>query len=350
MEQSNKGLCRDMLETVDIIKNFNAFSQDMVSLSKTVRKSNKLFLTGEGSSRIFPAKQAISIARQRGYSVVLHTEGACQAQLYQLESWNVIGVSNSGRTAEVIQLFQKLVQTTSRRSKVASASLTAFSDTKLQSLADQGFVLNCGKENAVAATKSVVEQALFLQLLIELVEESDDDGVDAIANLSLGKRLPALATSFDKALRSKIPDDIIEKLTNCPRFYFAGFNDGVAEELTLKTNEITRKPSNYLEGTYAVHGVEEAMNAEDALIWIDPPESQEEKFYETLVKNVGIYVVAISSRETRFPTLKYENVDDLNGYVALAMGWNLLVRVGTSLGIDIDKPQRARKVGNEFKQ
>ena len=89
--------------------------------------------------------------------------------------------------------------------------------------------MNCGKENAVAATKSVVEQALFLQSLIELVEESDDDGVDAIANLSLGKRLPALATSFDKALRSKIPDDIIEKLTNCPRFYFAGFNDGVAE-------------------------------------------------------------------------------------------------------------------------
>lgn len=95
-------------------------------------------------------------------------------------------------------------------------------------MADQGFVLNCGKENAVAATKSVVEQALFLQLLIELVEESDD-GVEVIANLSIGKRLPALATSFDKALRSKIPDDIIEKLTNCPRFYFAGFNDGVAE-------------------------------------------------------------------------------------------------------------------------
>lgn len=48
MEQSNKGLCKDMLETVDIIKNFNAFSEDVVSLSKIIRKSNKLFLTGEG--------------------------------------------------------------------------------------------------------------------------------------------------------------------------------------------------------------------------------------------------------------------------------------------------------------
>lgn len=72
----------------------------------------------------------------------------------------------------------------------------------------------------------------------------------------------------------------------------------------MKTNEITRKPSNYLEGTYAVHGVEEAMNAEDALIWIDPPESQEEKFYETLVKNVGIYVVAIRFEQIVFLLLK----------------------------------------------
>jgi glucosamine--fructose-6-phosphate aminotransferase (isomerizing) len=45
--------------------------------------------------------------------------------------------------------------------------------------------------------------------------------------------------------------------------YFAGYNDGVAEELTLKTNEITRKKSDFLEGTYAVHGIEEEMDTND---------------------------------------------------------------------------------------
>ena len=32
----------------------------------------------------------------------------------------------------------------------------------------------------------------------------------------------------------------------------------------------------------------------------------------------------------------------------MAAGWNLLVEVGMQLGINLDKPQRARKVGNEF--
>ena len=46
-------------------------------------------------------------------------------------------------------------------------SLTAFEDTKLESLATQGFVLSCGKEDAVAATKSVIEQALFYDALLQ---------------------------------------------------------------------------------------------------------------------------------------------------------------------------------------
>ena len=32
----------------------------------------------------------------------------------------------------------------------------------------------------------------------------------------------------------------------------------------------------------------------------------------------------------------------------MAAGWNLLVETGLRLGVNIDKPERARKVGNEF--
>ena len=31
-----------------------------------------------------------------------------------------------------------------------------------------------------------------------------------------------------------------------------------------------------------------------------------------------------------------------------AAGWNILVGTGVALGINLDKPQRARKVGNEY--
>jgi glucosamine--fructose-6-phosphate aminotransferase (isomerizing) len=38
----------------------------------------------------------------------------------------------------------------------------------------------------------------------------------------------------------------------------------------------------------------------------------------------------------------------LSNFVYLAAGWNVLVEVGIRLGIDLDHPVRARKVGNEF--
>ena len=141
---------------------------------------------------------------------------------------------------------------------------------------------------------------------------------------------------------------ITQRIAEAGTIYWAGRNDGVAEELTLKTNEITRKKSDFLEGTYAVHGIEEVMDAKDVLLWVDPYEESESKFAECLQKGVGMQVIAISSRPTSFPTITIPNAGDLSCFVQLAAGWNVLVEVGLKLGINLDKPQRARKVGNEF--
>jgi glucosamine--fructose-6-phosphate aminotransferase (isomerizing) len=58
--------------------------------------------------------------------------------------------------------------------------------------------------------------------------------------------------------------------------------------------------------------------------------------------------VALSAKDTPFTTIKVPDAGDLNAYVFLCAGWNLLVEIGLALGIDLDKPERARKVGNEF--
>jgi len=329
---SGYGLVRDMLATADIVAQFDA--QRMTATASAVAKAGRLLMTGEGSSRIFPAKHAIKLAMQRGYGLQLHTEAGKQAQEYDLSDWAVFALSNSGRTAEVIQLFTKLAEA----NHAHRYALTAFADTKLESLATQGYVLTCGEEGAVAATKSVIEQALFYQALIE----------HAVGDATLAGRLSALAEAMRTAMTDTVKPDIVERVANARLICFAGRNDGVAEELTLKTNEITRKPSDFFEGTYGAHGVEEVLEPTDVIIWIDPYEDQESKFEEVLVKNVGLSIVAISSRETRFPTIRIPDAGDLAGYVQMAAGWNLLVDVGVRLGIDVDKPERARKVGNEF--
>jgi len=63
------------------------------------------------------------------------------------------------------------------------------------------------------------------------------------------------------------------------------------------------------------------------------------------VKGVGMNIIAVSTKKTIFPTIIIPDGGQYAEYVQLAAGWNILVETGISLGIDLDKPTRARKVG-----
>ena len=71
----------------------------------------------------------------------------------------------------------------------------------------------------------------------------------------------------------------------------------------------------------------------------------------TLSRNVRLdlsQVIAVSSRETIFPTIRIPEVEGYETVLQLLAGWNILVHVGVALGINLDKADRARKIGNEF--
>lgn len=160
----------------------------------------------------------------------------------------------------------------------------------------------------------------------------------------------ALATLPDKletALTLPVPTEIVEWVKGARTIYFAGMNDGVAEELTLKTNEITRRKSDFLEGTYALHGIEEVMQDGDIVFVVEPIESEYEK-YQKVFGNANVHVVAIDTKPTPFTTIVVPEAGEMQPYIYLAAGWDILVEVGLALGINLDKPTRARKVGNEM--
>ena len=324
-------LVREMMQTPNILRKFKLENSEKVI--NAIKQKGKLFFTGEGSSRILPAKNAIYSARRAGINLNLAAEGGLQACCYDLSDFVVFGASNSGQTKEVIRLFEKLNNVNHKN----LFALIANKNTKLESLAGQTFILSCEKEQAVAATKSVAEQALFYQTLLA-----------ATQGISLAKKLTQLADAFGAVLTMPIDKKITDAIASAGTIYFAGKNDGVAEELTLKAYEITRKKSDFLEGTYAVHGVEEVMNKDDVVILIDPFKSELEKIKQTLVDGVGLKVFAVCDEETIFPTIQIPDIGELSNYVYLAAGWNILVETGVSLGIDIDKPHRVRKIGNEY--
>jgi len=324
-------LVREMMDAVNVARRFDP--ERTRAVSEGIRSKGKLLLAGEGSSRIFPAKNAVHKSLRWGMDLRIVTAGSRQAALYGLSDFAVFCASNSGRTKEIVTLARKLAGA----GHADRYALTAGENTALEEVCDQAFILDCGKEQAVAATKSVVEQALFYESILW-----------NLSGRHMAAALRPVPGQMEQALTMDIPGDAVKAAAGAPTIYFAGFNDGVAEELALKTNEITRKKSDYLEGTFAVHGIEEVMDPNDTVFVIDPIHEEIDKFREVLVDGVGCKVVAIADRETPFPTIRVPNAGEFNSYVYLCAGWNLLVEVGLTLGIDLDKPARARKVGNEI--
>jgi len=327
---SNLALIREMMETSEIIGSFDP--QVSKRFVETIRSKKGLFLTGEGSSRLFPAKRAIYADLKKEFMMPVLTEGCTQAGEYNLDDFTVFIASNSGQTKEAIRLVNVLKS----RNHNAIFALTANKNTKLEEFAHDTHVLSCGRENAVAATKSVIEQGLFYDSLLRNVRNEKMEG------------LKRLAQQTEEVLTAPIDKNITDLISKAEIIYFAGRDNGVAAEISLKTCEITRKRSAFFEGTFALHGIEEVMNKNEVLIWIDPFDVDQDKFMECIVKGVGVHVIAVSTRQTIFPTIIIPDGGEYAEYLQIAAGWNILVETGIALGIDIDHPKRARKVGNEY--
>jgi len=322
-------LIKEMLETGEIIKHLDI--KKILSYEKEVKKE-RIFITGEGSSRIFPAKKIMYEARKKGYKENFYTDCATQALEYKLLDNTVFIASNSGKTKEDLKLIQKLKE----QNHDNIISIIANAGTPIMNQAHVSYLLTCGKENAVPATKSVVEQALFYDLLFRKLN-----------NIPLPD-LNKLGTLITQVLEITIPEEVTRTLIDSKAIYFAGRNNGVAEELTLKANEIARKKSDFLEGTYVFHGIEEVMDADEVIVIINPFKNDEKKYKYVLIDGIGLKVVAISTRKTIFPTIIIPEYGDFTNYLEIAAGWNLLVEIGINMGIDVDNTLRARKVGHEF--
>lgn len=328
---SRYSLVKEMMGTVPTVAEFDPSC--VCAVAESLRRTGRMFFTGEGSSRIMPAKNARRRAMNWGLAVNIQCDGTRQALGYDLSQYTVLVDSNSGRTKEALTLAKKLRAEGHRE----LFSLSANEDTPIEKECVSGSVLKCGWEEAVAATKSVVEQGLYCDSIIW-----------ALAGRDFKSSLDGLSEKIRAALTMQIDPQIVEWVKGAHTVYFSGLNDGVAEELTLKANEITRRKSDYLEGTYAVHGIEEVMQSGDVVFIVDPIESEYDKFLSVL-GGAGVHTVGIHHKPTPFEkTVLVPDAGECQNYVNLCAGWNVLVEIAVSDGINLDKPERARKVGNEM--
>lgn len=323
-------LVKEMYETVGYINSFNPEAAG--ELYSKLPAGCRLMLTGEGSSRIFPGKNAVHQRLHNSNGPLILTESSTDLRGKNLDEFIVTGASNSGQTKELINLFRDLADKGHRH----LYGLTCNRNTLLEKHSEMTFVIDAGVEKAVAATKSVVAQALFYDALLRQWEINKE--------IDTGK----LALLFGQTLDLDIDTGITDAISNADMVFFTGNNNGVAEELTLKTNEIIRKKSAYLPGTYLLHGVEEVISEKDVIIMIDAYPDEYQKIKSIYTDSIGVPVIAVSSEPSPFQTVIIPAVSyEFEPYIKLAAGWNMLVEAGIALGVDPDKPQRARKIGNQ---
>lgn len=323
-------LIAEMLEAPDLIERFD--SSLVQPVYDQLSDVSRLMLTGEGSSRIFPARNVIAKSQAHREGPVIISETATDLASKNLMDYAIIGASNSGRTKELVNLFHTLHE----QGHPHLYALTCTADSLLEKYAGETVVLHTGKEQAVAATKSVMVQAFFY---------------DVLYSCWTGQKInpKALAEDLYLTLQQNISQEITDVLAKADHIFFAGVNNGVAEELALKTNETVRKKSAFFPGTYLLHGVEEVVGSEDVLVLVDYLPDHARKIHEVFVENIGAKVLTFSSEETMFPHVSfYSRHVSHESYAKLAAGWKILAETGTAMGIDLDKPQRARKIGNEM--
>ncbi|NBC83569.1 MAG: sugar isomerase [Bacteroidetes bacterium] len=322
-------ITNEMIDTKNVMVNFDGASID--ELIASLPGYSNFLITGEGSSRLFPGKHIREkLLKEKGINIIV--DGGLQSKDYYLDETVIFGLSNSGKTSELIQLLEHRM---TKKGNCFTVGISAYDNTPLKGLSNYYYQLTSGEEKAVAATKTVIEQTYILHVIFAKIYQL---------------QLPdhkELGMNIEKTLNQAVDHSIIEKFTQAPLIYFAGRNNGVAEELCLKTNEILRKKSMYLEGTYLLHGVEEVMKPDELIVIVDPFENELEKCKKLLHEDIGIEILVISNKITDFPTIQIPFQEGANEYLQLVAGWNLMIESGINSGINIDKPERVRKIGNE---
>ncbi len=329
---------REMLESASVCRNFDFSVTE--SIAKKVGK-RRIILAGMGSSVLFPAKQAKNRALKLGIANSVEAFSASDLLQYDNFPGTVIFLcSNSGETKEVIELLKH-----AGKRSAECVGVTARPDSALAKMADELILLSCGFEKGIASTKSVVEQGLIFDSLIFHLARLQGKEVN-FAKLKI--ELQDSGKKMEANLRKKMGSSLVGRLAGAEPYFYVGLDNGVAEELTLKTYEIARKLAVFYPDTHMLHGVAEAIN-KGAIIIIDPVRfsSHAGKFAE-VARKTGCFLLGLGEKTGGFETVEVGINDAFRNYCLLSAGWMLLLNVTKQLGVDIDRPQKISKIGNPY--
>ena len=330
---------QEMLETEKVCLDFDFGITEQLSHKIG---TDRIIFTGMGSSLIFPGKQAKNRAMKLNPSNRIESYFA--SDLFQYTDFKdtyVFLCSNSGKTKEVILLLDHVKSLGAK-----CVAVTAVEDSILADRSDEKIILSCGFEQGVAATKSVVEQGLIYDSLIHHLSNNQGKKVNFS---SLKEELTKTALAIRNNVNVTLDKDTLATLVESNNYFMVGLDNGVAEEITLKSYEIARKMALFYPDTHIVHGVEEAIEGNCAVIFRPSAFKEYLSDFQTFSDKTNCQLIGIDNQGSLLG-VDVDINETFSNYCLLAAGWGLLRSVGNELQLDIDHPEKASKVGNPYSE
>lgn len=331
---------KEMEQAIEVLVNFDDTKARTVA-NHLKNSADPIYILGMGSSLLFPAKNA----KKRAFKFLpeRRVEIGYPNNFEDLdfpENAHVFLSSNSGGTLEILEIADRL-----KKRNINIFAVTTGKKSDLLSICNDAYILQGGAEKfekGVAATKSIIDQALFYDAVIHaIVSREFPLGKN-------GKLTEKVAEQMKRNFKGNSPDR--EKTSDCilypalsaETFYWIDHDTGVGEELALKSCEIAGKRGIYESGTQILHGRGEVIEPSDLVFIINPNSYTDKDKSDFREKLVGARVISLENNND-FENLQAETTENYESYSQLPAAWNFLRNVGRALGSNIDKPRVAQK-------
>ncbi|MFJ8102864.1 SIS domain-containing protein [Lysinibacillus sp. NPDC096212] len=264
----------------------------------------------------------------------LHTD----THILSNKKYNIIGISRSGTTSEIIMALEHLNGVENIRTMAATCN----GDTPLAEVADEVIALNDISEKSVVMTQSFSNMLYALQLYAAKISQR----AELMKQL---EKIPALVkTALGNGEQLKL---VTEDLTK-KRFIFLGSGayNGLAKEATLKLKEMTQTECESYSNLEFRHGPISIVDKETVVILFTQNETKD--FDQALIKDIQklggfVAVIGIASADLEADLIirLSEEIDDLNRLVEVVPYFQLLAyQRAIFKGYDPDKPRNLTQV------
>jgi len=264
----------------------------------------------------------------------LHTD----THILSNKKYNIIGISRSGTTSEIIMALEHL----NGSENIRTMAVTCNGDTPMAEVANEVIALNDISEKSVVMTQSFSNMLYALQLYAAKISQR----VELMNQL---EKIPALVkTALGNGEQLKqVTEDLAKK-----RFIFLGSGayNGLAKEATLKLKEMTQTECESYSNLEFRHGPISIVDEATVVILFTQKETKD--FDQALIKDiqklggfVGVIGIASADLEADLIIRLSEEIDDLNRLVEVVPYFQLLAyQRAIFKGYDPDKPRNLTQV------